>query len=137
MELNNLYNDLPCNLMKIIYFFGILLLISSLGAFFVEGKSVQQSGQIIYVDNRLEEDCIGNYDLGARTCGSQTGLVAYNRIQEASDVAVPGSRVQLRAGVYNDSVTITEGGSTNSLVIYEPYDGEPVTLNFGLLFENW
>ena len=45
---------------------------------------------------------------GATLCVSSGGTCPYTRISDAVDAAVSGDTVQVQAGVYNDSVTITK-----------------------------
>ena len=58
----------------------------------------------IFVDNSLSGDCIGRYNpdnsVGNR-CGGSDIFDAYNTIQEAVDVLVPGDMLFIRSGIYN------------------------------------
>ena len=53
-----------------------------------------------YVDRNLTTDCTaGNYSIANRTCSGLDGK-AWNTIQEAANVVVPGDTVLVRAGTY-------------------------------------
>ncbi|MBN2594646.1 MAG: hypothetical protein JXA81_14150, partial [Sedimentisphaerales bacterium] len=57
------------------------------------------SGAVIFVDNKLADDCTGNYSIANRDNSGSDGD-AYNTAQEAADVSKPGDLICFRAGTY-------------------------------------
>lgn len=53
----------------------------------------------------------------------------FQTIQEAANVAEPGDHVEIRAGVYHETVTPAHSGSPGAPITYEAYDGENVTVS--------
>jgi len=56
----------------------------------------------------------------------------YQTIQKASNVAVSGDIIQVRAGIYREMVDIKANGVT-----FQPYNGEAVTINGMDLLTSW
>lgn len=70
---------------------------------------------------------------GNNTINNGTSLFTpFLTIQKASDVAVPGDVVFVRAGVYREMVDLKADGVT-----YQPYNGEAVTINGTDLMQSW
>ncbi len=53
----------------------------------------------------------------------------FETIQRAANIAQPGDIVYIRGGVYHETVTPTHSGTAAAPIVYEPYNGESVTLD--------
>jgi hypothetical protein len=83
---------------------------------------------------RNDNPAIGTNYLYIATTGSDTtgdGTIGnpWRTIQKAAGVVNPGNTVLVRAGTYNESVTITRSGTAGSYITFMPYGSEVVTLN--------
>ena len=59
-------------------------------------------GAVLYVDNTLSENCLGNnYSIQKRNCNGSDGT-AYKSVQEALDALVTGDTISIRGGVYKE-----------------------------------
>ena len=58
-------------------------------------------------------------------------------IQHAASVAQPGDTVFIRGGVYHETVTPARSGTASSPIIFEPYNGESVTVSGADRVANW
>lgn len=50
-------------------------------------------------------------------------------IQRAADIARPGDTIFVRGGTYRETVTPAHSGTALAPIVFEPYDGESVTLS--------
>ncbi|MDB5174240.1 MAG: galA [Phycisphaerales bacterium] len=53
----------------------------------------------------------------------------FKTIQRAANVALAGDRVEIRAGVYHETVSPKHSGTTSAPIIFEGYNGEKVTVS--------
>ncbi len=74
----------------------------------------------------------GNNTTGTGTIGSP-----YLSIQKAAMVAVAGDVVQVRAGTYREQITPTNSGSAGSVITYQPYNSEVVTISGADVITGW
>ncbi len=65
----------------------------------------------------------GNDSTGDGTIGKP-----YRTIQKGANMASPGSSVQIRAGTYNEEVTIPNSGNEGAWITFMPYNNENVTV---------
>ncbi len=61
----------------------------------------------------------------------------FEHIQTAANVARPGDHVEIRAGVYHESVAPQYSGTATAPIIFEAYNGESVTLTGASPVTNW
>ncbi len=75
-----------------------------------------------------------NYYVSPSGNNNNTGTLAspFQTIQKASSVALSGDFVYVRAGVYREQVEIFSNG-----VVYQPYNGEVVTINGTDIMLSW
>lgn len=78
---------------------------------------------IIYVDNSLPDDCLGEYDVSSGSCGTGTET-AYNRIDDAAQIAEAGHTVLIREGTYNEYIRPMNSGIEGSPVTFKNYGSE-------------
>ena len=83
--------------------------------------------QTIYVDNRLAADCNGNYSIADRDCSGSDGD-AYGTLAAAAAVAVPGTQVLIRGGVYREQLSPRRSGEPGAYITYKNYPGEVVEI---------
>jgi hypothetical protein len=76
------------------------------------------TGRTIYVATTGNDSNIGTDDAHP-----------FKTIQKAADVVIPGDTVLVRAGTYNESVTISRSGAANNYITFRPYGSEQVTLD--------
>ncbi|MDB5334337.1 MAG: galA, partial [Phycisphaerales bacterium] len=53
----------------------------------------------------------------------------FKTIQRAANVAQAGDHVEIRAGVYHETVTPAHSGATGAPIVFEAYNGEKVTIS--------
>lgn len=83
----------------------------------------------LYVDGKLSSDCTnGNYSIANRNCSGNDGI-AYRTIGRAASAVTAGDIVYIRDGIYNEQLTITQGGSVGSPIIFQNYCGEKPILD--------
>ena len=61
----------------------------------------------------------------------------FKTIQKASALAVAGDIVNIRAGLYRESVKPTNSGTANARIVYQPYNGEEVTISGVDVLTGW
>ncbi|HWE01678.1 MAG TPA: right-handed parallel beta-helix repeat-containing protein [Tepidisphaeraceae bacterium] len=61
----------------------------------------------------------------------------FKTIQAAADVAQAGDHVEIRGGVYDETVTPKNSGSAANPIVYEAYNGEAVTVSGASPLTNW
>src|SRR3989344_1081787 len=84
----------------------------------------------IFVDNSLSVDCIGQYNpdnaIGNRCDGSDV-FDAYNTLQEAANVVIPGDEVLVRGGTYLANFQILGSGTATDRITFKNYlNEEPI-----------
>src|SRR6185437_12317065 len=53
----------------------------------------------------------------------------FRTIQAAADVAGPGDHVEIENGIYREQVVPVNSGTPTAPIVYEAYQGEPVTIS--------
>jgi hypothetical protein len=81
-------------------------------------------------------------DIFVATTGSDatgTGKIdaPYLTIQKAASVAVAGDVVQVRAGLYRETITPKNSGTAGNPIIFQPYNGEEVTISGAEEITGW
>src|SRR5258708_7830001 len=61
----------------------------------------------------------------------------FKTIQRAANVAVAGDHVEIRAGVYHETVTPKHSGTTSAPITFEAYNHEGVTISGADRITNW
>jgi len=61
----------------------------------------------------------------------------YKTIQKAAKVAVAGDVVQVRSGIYRETVIPTKSGTAGSPITYQPYNNETVTISGAEIVSAW
>ncbi len=74
---------------------------------------------------------------GDDVSGSGTIEQPYKTISKAAKVAVPGDVVQVRAGIYRETVIPTKSGTAGSPFTYQPYYNETVTISGAEIINGW
>jgi hypothetical protein len=93
------------------------------------------SAAVIYVDNKLPQNCADDYSVARRDASGQDGA-AYKTVSEAAGAARAGDVVLLRAGVYhagnnvreNDVLWPKNSGAAEKPIVFRAYQGERVVL---------
>jgi hypothetical protein len=90
--------------------------------------------ELIYVDNQLPADCVGNYNISSRDCSGSDGD-AYTIIGKANNVAGPGDTVLIRGGTYHhgsgydcDVIWPKHSGTAGNPIIYKSHNNEKVII---------
>lgn len=61
----------------------------------------------------------------------------FRTIQKAADNAQPGDTVYIRGGIYRETVTPAESGTTDKPILFKAYNGEKVTVSGADVVEGW
>lgn len=99
----------------------------------LESLESRQLLTTFYVDGPGGDGTIGN-DL---TGNGLTLETAFRTIQRASTFARPGDSIQIRGGIYRQSVDPFRDGTAGNLITYEPYNGESVIISGGDVVTGW
>ncbi|MBI2499861.1 right-handed parallel beta-helix repeat-containing protein [Candidatus Woesearchaeota archaeon] len=91
----------------------------------------------IYVDNQLNSDCLnvnGKHYVptlarGTGCVDGSIGLEAYDTLQEAANVVIPGDEVLVRGGTYNDNFQILRSGTATDRITFKNYPNEEPILD--------
>jgi len=92
---------------------------------------------VIFVDNQLSSDCLGNYSIANRNNTGSDGD-AYNTPQKAANISNPGDTIYFRGGVYTDFVNtplavpvlrISRSGTTINPISFKNYNNEIVIIS--------
>ena len=97
---------------KISQIFKLVLILVFLGAGAAFAKT-------IYVDNRLSNNCSGNYSIANRSCTGSDGD-AYIKIQSALDAMNIGDTILIRGGIYREN----NGSSSVDIMISPSKNGD-------------
>ena len=89
---------------------------------------------VIYVDNSLVVDCVGDYNVASRDCTGTWGD-AYNTLSEATAIATPGEAVLIRQGTYNEIFRPINSGTKTNPITYQSYNNEGVVIN-GIFYDS-
>jgi hypothetical protein len=88
--------------------------------------SIQSSAKDIFVATN-----------GDDTSGTGTIELPYKTISKAAKVAVAGDFVQVRAGIYRETVIPTKSGTAGNPITFQPYDNEQVTISGTEIISGW
>lgn len=105
--------------------FIIFITILFLGLF---GLAQSSEAATIYVDNTTASCSTPSdtdYNPTTETCGTGSSTV-YNTINGGANAASAGDTVNVRAGTYSGSVTLTKSGTAGNYITLQPYTGETV-----------
>ena len=102
--------------MKLTFF---LLLMTLLGIFQVQAKDVFVA------------------TTGNDISGTGTIELPYKTIQKAAKLALPGDVVQVRAGIYRETVIPAKSGTAGNPITFQPYQNEIVTISGTEIITGW
>ncbi len=72
---------------------------------------------------------VATNDLNAADTNNGTSVsTPFKTIQKAASIAVAGDVVNIRTGLYRETVRPTNSGTANARIVYQPYNGEEVTV---------
>ena len=74
---------------------------------------------------------------GDDTSGTGTIELPFKTIQKAAKVAIAGDVVQVRTGIYRETVIPTKSGTAGSPITFQPYDNELVTISGAEIINGW
>jgi hypothetical protein len=66
---------------------------------------------------------------GGSLANSGTFNQPFLTIQQAANIAMPGDTVFIRGGTYHETVVPAHSGTASQPITYQPYNGEPVTID--------
>jgi hypothetical protein len=66
---------------------------------------------------------------GGSNANAGTITAPFQTIQQAASIAQPGDTVMIRGGIYHETVTPANSGTTSAPIIYEAYNNESVTID--------
>ena len=112
----------------------LILLISLIGN---SSNTIYARGnRIIYVDNALTADCLNSnskhYEPSlprGSGCINGGGTEAYNTIQKAANVVIPGDTVLVRGGTYLANFQILRSGTATDRITFKNYQSEEPILD--------
>ncbi|HEY8750071.1 MAG TPA: hypothetical protein VIM11_18955, partial [Tepidisphaeraceae bacterium] len=80
-----------------------------------------------------------NFVVAPNGSNANPGTLAqpFATIQHAADVAQAGDTVYIRGGTYRETVTPAHSGTASAPIIFEPYNGESVTVSGADVVGNW
>lgn len=81
-----------------------------------------------YVDASLSADCLSQYDVFSRSCGSSNAR-AYRKLATAAAQVQPGNRVLLRQGSYHDTLIPGQSGTVEHPIFFGNYADEQVIIS--------
>ncbi|MFA5061061.1 MAG: hypothetical protein WC494_01975 [Candidatus Pacearchaeota archaeon] len=93
----------------------------------IDSICVPLNEEVIFVDQNIPYDCIGNYSIANRDCSGEDGD-AYNTLQEATNIAVVGDNIEIREGNYNEVFKPINSGSPSNPIEYKSYSRENVVI---------
>jgi hypothetical protein len=99
----------------------------SLSVIFVFLQGFHSMAQIVYVDNQLTADCVGNYSISDRDCTGSDGD-AYSTLQSAANGATAGYQVLIRGGVYEEQLSPEHSGGENNYITFKNFGNEVVEI---------
>jgi len=82
---------------------------------------------------------LSSYFVSTNGADANPGTLAqpFATIQHAADLAQPGDTVFVRGGTYRETVTPPRSGTASAPIIFEPYNGESVTISGADLVTGW
>ena len=84
---------------------------------------LQAQTSTIYVDSSIAAASCTTYSPSTRTCSGGSSA-AYRTIAGAAAAANAGTTVQIRAGSYNEQLTISRSGTQAQPIVFRAYPGE-------------
>jgi len=81
-----------------------------------------------YVDAALNADCLSQYDVNSRSCGSGSAR-AYQALATAAAQVQPGTQVLLRQGSYHDTLIPAQSGTAELPIFFGNYADEEVIIS--------
>src|SRR5258706_2067191 len=93
-----------------------------------------------FVTESLEpRQLLSNYFVAVNGSNANPGTLAqpFATIQQAANVAQAGDTVYIRGGTYRETVTPAHSGTAAAPIIFEPYNGESVTVSGADRIGNW
>lgn len=84
--------------------------------------------QTIYVDNQLEYNCYGNYSVANRDSSGFDGI-ALKTLDEAAMLAIEGTSVLIREGMYNEQFIPQHSGTPDKSIVFRNYMNENVVIS--------
>jgi hypothetical protein len=92
---------------------------------FISGHLVAQTNWYVSQETAASDDNSGTYEAPFRT------------VQKAADVAVAGDTVFVREGVYRETVTPINSGTSANPIVYMPFGDEEVTISGNEVISGW
>ncbi len=89
-------------------------------------KSLLTQAEVLYVDQQLTTNCLGNYSIANRDCTGNDGN-AYTSIAGAS-IAVAGDLVLIRSGIYSEQLSPQNSGANGNYITFRNYNDEIVEI---------
>ncbi len=91
-----------------------------------------------FVDGQLSADCSGGtYSITNRNCSGTNGT-AFTTIQKAANISLQaGDIVQIRGGVYRESVTVKSSGASNNYLTFQAFPHEHVVVDGSEPLTGW
>ena len=82
---------------------------------------------------------LSSYFVATTGADNNPGTLAqpFATIQQAANLAQPGDTVFIRGGTYRETVTPAHSGTAAAPIVFEPYNGELVTVNGADVLANW
>lgn len=74
---------------------------------------------------------------GDDVSGTGTIELPFKTIQKAAKVALPGDVVQVRAGIYRETVIPSKSGTVGNPITFQPYQNEMVTISGTEIVTGW
>ena len=115
--------------MKKAIIFCIILIGLIIGGF--SNTIYSRENRILYVDNTLTADCLNSngkhYEPSLPRgggCINGLGTQAYNTLQKAANVVIPGDEVLVRGGTYLANLVIRRSGTATDRITFKNYPGE-------------
>ena len=72
------------------------------------------------------------------TCTPQQGQIKNAKgCQSGYSALLPGDTIYFKAGIYTGGMWLSAPGTANNYISFQPYPGDPVTINFGQTYNGW
>lgn len=81
----------------------------------------------LYIDGSLSDDCPGQYEVEARSCGAGTET-AYASFATATAAAIPGDHFLIRDGSYSEVLKLAVSGTEMNYIGYSAFEEETVAI---------
>lgn len=101
--------------------------------FAYDATALADANHDMYVDNRLNSDCLTTYRPASRTCGDGTDI-AYSSIANAMAAInaepelAPGKTLSIRSGTYNEVIRPQVSGGPGASITIKNYGDDVVTI---------